>query len=305
MPGRTENKIVLVIRRTRLADLVARFNTVQQARFYVEHLGADFSDYEREDGLYRDAVAETSRVLAEQGRLQVVDRVFLPNFVFGKDDTIVALGQDGLVANTVKYLTGQPVIGVNPDPARWDGVLLPFAVGDLETVVPEVFARKRTLRGVSMARAELNTGQTLHAVNDLFIGVRNHGSARYRIAVGAREEQHSSSGVIVSTGLGSTGWLKSLVAGAAAIAGTKPGESAFAWDADFLRFTVREPFPSRNSAASLVFGKVSAREPLRLVSQMPEDGVIFSDGIQQDFLEFHSGAQVTITVAGRKGALVV
>ena len=305
MPRRTENKIILVIRRTRLADLVARFNTVQQARFYVEHLGADFSDYENEDARYREAVSETSRVLGGIGRVQTVDRAFLPNFLFGNDDTIVALGQDGLVANTVKYLAGQPVIGVNPDPARWDGVLLPFRIADLETVVPEVFARERTLRGVSMARAELNTGQTLHAVNDLFIGVRNHGSARYRIAIGGREEQHSSSGVIVSTGLGSTGWLKSLVAGAAAIAGGAVPESAFPWDADHLCFTVREPFPSRTSAASLVFGKVTARAPLRLISQMPEDGVIFSDGIQNDFLEFHSGAQVTITLAERKGALVL
>ena len=305
MPRRTENKIILVIRRTRLADLVARFNTVQQARFYVEHLGADFSDYENEDARYREAVSETSRVLGEMGRVQTVDRAFLPNFLFGNDDTIVALGQDGLVANTVKYLAGQPVIGVNPDPERWDGVLLPFRIADLEKVVPQVFARERTLRGVSMARAELNTGQTLHAVNDLFIGVRNHGSARYRIAIGGREEQQSSSGVIVSTGLGSTGWLKSLVAGAAAIAGSAPPESAFAWDADHLCFTVREPFPSRTSAASLVFGKVTARAPLRLISQMPEDGVIFSDGIQNDFLEFHSGAQVTITLAERKGALVV
>ena len=305
MPRRTENKIILVIRRTRLADLVARFNTVQQARFYVEHLGADFSDYENEDARYREAVSETSRVLAELGRVQTVDRAFLPNFLFGNDDTIVALGQDGLVANTVKYLAGQPVIGVNPDPERWDGVLLPFRIADLEKVVPQVFARERTLRGVSMARAELNTGQTLHAVNDLFIGVRNHGSARYRIAIGGREEQQSSSGVIVSTGLGSTGWLKSLVAGAAAIAGSATPESAFPWDADHLCFTVREPFPSRTSAASLVFGKVTAREPLHLISQMPEDGVIFSDGIQNDFLEFHSGTQVTITLAERKGALVV
>ena len=55
---RTENKIVLVIRRTRLADLVARFNTVQQARFYVEHLGADFSDY-----LPFDTNADASAIL--------------------------------------------------------------------------------------------------------------------------------------------------------------------------------------------------------------------------------------------------
>ena len=47
----TENKIVLLTRRTRLDELVTRFNTVEQARFYVEHLGADFSYYQREHAL--------------------------------------------------------------------------------------------------------------------------------------------------------------------------------------------------------------------------------------------------------------
>ena len=49
--------------------------------------------------------------------MQVIDRGFLPNFVFGPEDTVVTLGQDGLVANTLKYLHGQPVVGVNPDPS--------------------------------------------------------------------------------------------------------------------------------------------------------------------------------------------
>ena len=74
--------------------------------------------------------------LARHGRVHVVDRGFLTNYVFGARDVVVALGQDGLVANVLKYLDGQPVIGVNPDPARWDGVLLPFAVGDLDRLPP-------------------------------------------------------------------------------------------------------------------------------------------------------------------------
>ena len=45
MPSRDDRKIVLIVRETRLDELKARFNTVQQAQFYVEHLGADFSDY--------------------------------------------------------------------------------------------------------------------------------------------------------------------------------------------------------------------------------------------------------------------
>jgi hypothetical protein len=309
---------------------VIRFNTVSQARFYVEHQGADFSDYLGEDETYHHALIETQKILARIGRVQTVDRGFLPNFVFAPDDTIVTLGQDGLVANTLKYLDGQPVLGVNPDPARWDGKLLPFKVEDLSKVVLEVLAHRRPTKNVTMAKAALNNGQTMYGVNDLFIGPKSHTSARYVIRSGESSESQSSSGVIVSTGMGSTGWFKSLLTGAAAItqsaetgrapqiieqAGSRPGRNVpkkarmnvrteFAWDAKYLFYTVREPFPTHTTGASLVFGRITSQIPLMLKSQMAENGVIFSDGIEKDFLEFNSGTQAVITVAERQGVLV-
>jgi NAD kinase len=328
----TDNKIVLVTRPTRLAELVIRFNTVSQARFYVEHQGADFSDYLREDETYHRALSEAQSALSQVGRVQIIDRGFLPNFVFAPDDTVVTLGQDGLVANTLKYLNGQPVVGVNPDPERWDGRLLTFRVSDLTKVMPEVVLRKRPTKSVTMAKAALNNGQTLYGVNDLFIGPKTHCSARYLIRSGEASETQSSSGVIVSTGMGSTGWLKSLLTGAAAItqlagsalvrqttadlftaAAQKTNgngkvrlnvKTELAWDANYLFYTVREPFPTKTTGTSLVFGRVTAETPLILESRMAENGVIFSDGIEKDFLEFNSGAQAVIGIAERKGVLV-
>ncbi len=52
------------------------------------------------------------------------------------------------------------------------------------------------------------------------------------------------------------------------------------------------------------FGKITSETPLALVSQMPENGVIFSDGIESDFLQFNSGTTATIGVAAKKGHLV-
>lgn len=312
MAPQTENKIVLIVRTTRLDELVARYNTEAQARFYIEHLGSDFSDYQQEDACYKKAVREARECLQKLGRVQVVDRSFVPNFIFGEEDTVVVLGQDGLVANTLKYLDQQPVIGVNPDPARWEGVLLPFQVRDLNKLVPEVFRGARPLTGVTMAQVELGDGQALYAVNDLFIGARSHVSARYLIESGKRREQHFSSGVIVSTGLGATGWFRSLMTGALAIAASVSGNGqalhtvpTFPRDADHLYFTVREPFPSTTSQASLVFGKVTAGLPLLLTSQMAESGVIFSDGMEHDYLEFNSGARALVRPSAKKGHLVV
>jgi len=311
MDRQTENKIILITRRTRLEELIARFNTAGQAKFYIEHSGADFSDYQLEHDTYHKAVALAEEVLRSHGRVLRLDRAFLPNFIFGKNDGIVVIGQNGLVVNVLKYTSGHPVLAINPDPSRFDGVLLPFKVNDLKTLMPEALEHRRPVKEVTMAKATLNNGQTLYGVNDLFIGARTHVSARYQIRIGKVEERQSSSGIIVSTGLGSTGWLKSILAGAEGIArflGRGPIEAArawgFAWNADYLVYTVREPFPSKWTQASLVFGRIESRETMVLTSNMPEKGVIFSDGIEADYCDFNSGVTVTVGVAGKKGLLV-
>lgn len=308
----TETKIILVVRATRLAELKAKFATNSQAKFYVNQLGGDFGEYEREDTAYQQSIIQAQHTLSELGRVQLVQRSFLPNFIFGQQDIVVALGQDGLVANTLKYLDGQPLVGVNPDPKRYDGQLLPFQVQELNHVMREVLRGSRPKREVTMAEATLNTGLSLCAVNDLFIGMRSHGSARYRISLGNDAESQSSSGVIVSTGLGSTGWFKSLMTGASAVAvasgraGTMPPKDAsFPWESNHLFFTVREPFPSNTTGAELVFGRVTLQQPLVIESMMGKNGVIFSDGIEHDFVEFNSGTKATISISNRKGRLVV
>jgi len=312
MDRQTENKLILVHRKTRLDEQIVRFSTKAQARFYVEHMGVDFSDYENEDEQYKSCLLETRQILAEIGRVQLLERSLLPNYVFGPQDTVLVLGQDGLVANTLKYVSSQPVLGINPDPRRWEGILLPFVVADLQLILPEVFAQKRPIHQVSMAKATLNTGEMLYGVNDIFIGPRTHTSARYIIKIGDASERQSSSGVIVSTGLGSTGWLRSILAGATGISASLSGQkvdtaaiSPFPWDADYLYFSVREPWASKTSSASISFGMVTPSQPLYLESSMSENGVIFSDGMEADFLQFQSGTTATISLAEKKGQLVV
>ncbi len=308
-PG--ERKVVLVTRRTRLDELLVRHHTLEQAKFYIEHLDADFSDYLRESAAYAQSLRVAVEALASWGRYQLLDRAYLTNFVFARDDIVVALGQDGLVANTMKYLEGQPLVGVNPEASRWDGVLLPFAPSELATLIRDVAGDRRPTKDVTMAEARLSDGQRLRAVNDLFVGPRSHTSALYEIELGGRHESQSSSGLIVSTGLGSTAWLKSIVTGSWGIADALVGRTSKhayrpqPWDANQLTFAVREPFPSRASAAELVYGTVTREQPLKLRSRMPESGVIFSDGIESDYLRFTAGMEATITIAETRGRLVV
>lgn len=312
-PDGVDRKVVLVNRRTRLEELIARHNTLAQARFYVEHLGANFGDYLVENEAYARSLRIAVQTLQEWGRYQLLERSMLPNFVFSPSDIVVTLGQDGLVANTLKYLEGQPLIGLNPERSRWDGILLPFEAEDLQMVLPEVAKNRREIKTVTMAQAKLSDGQTLLAVNDLFIGPRTHASALYELSYGGKTEFQSSSGLIVSTGLGSSAWMKSIVTGSMALAQyiglAKMPPSQFQyqpmpWDAPTLEFAVREPFPSKTSQASLVFGQIESGESLRIRSRMPDNGVIFSDGIESDYLRFTAGMQATVSIAPIQGSLV-
>ncbi|MCL2253656.1 MAG: sugar kinase [Lachnospiraceae bacterium] len=306
----SERKIVIVTKQTRADELVRRFNNMTQAAFYVKNMGGDIDEYVEESNIYKGTVSASFNRLQDMARVQQIDREYVPSFIFGKDDIVVVIGQDGLVANTLKYLNGQPLIAVNPDPARYDGVLLPFRESDLPHIVRDVLVNHRPKKEITMAIAELNDGQNLLAVNDFFIGRQTHVSARYCIRIDGREENQSSSGIIVSTGLGSTGWLKSVITGAKEIAETIVGHEIHGevgtpkWDSDYLYYSVREPFPSNTTGTSLVFGKIEGSS-LQIASQMPENGVIFSDGIEQDFLKFNSGIEVKISIASKKGYLVV
>jgi NAD kinase len=302
-------KLVIVTRKTRLQELIARFNTRSQAKFYIEHAGGDFSDYEREDQSYARAFELVQQSLDFAIPQQIVDRSLVPTFQFQKEDLVVTLGQDGLVANTAKYVGAQPIVAVNPEPDRFDGILLPFLPDGARAAVANALEEKCAIREITLAQVKLNDEQRLLAFNDLFIGAHSHVSALYRISCAKRYETQSSSGVLVSTGAGSTGWVSSvfnMAAGVAAFCGGTPGKSIrIPWEDRRLLYVVREPFLSRHSQAGIVAGLLQSGEELLLESLMPSGGVIFSDGMEADFLQFNSGAIAHIRAAEQRARLVV
>lgn len=303
------NKIVLVTRKTRLTELIYKYNTMEQAKFYIEHLGADFSDYIKEDKQYQDAVKCVRDVSEKLARVQVIDRDFMPSLILGEKDVVVAIGQDGLVANVLKYLDGQPLLGVNPDISRWDGILLPFEPQQMQMILPKVLADNYNVKNVTMAQASTKDGQQMLAVNDLFIGCKSHTSARYQLTWNSKCENQSSSGIIVSTGLGATGWYRSIVEQARQIAGYfgcgQIVDRPLGWEDDRLTFAVREPFPSHTTGTGIVFGQIEKTDSFRIVSNMPAGGVVFSDGMEEDAIAFNSGTEISISLAKKKGKLVM
>ena len=321
--------IAVVTRPTRMEGLLARWSTKPAAKFALvqakvlemarsptrsradidDEAEAEYEDLDEEDEVYHDSIAHLRSELDFDVPIQFVDRSYLPNLDFGRFVVVVVVGQDGLVANTAKYVGDVPIVGVNPDPARFDGVLLPFQLPQARSAVARVLDQRARTRSVTLAEANLHDGQKLLAFNDLFIGCSSHVSARYTLRAAKQHESQSSSGIIIATGAGSTGWLSSVFNMASGIArsfgGPPPPRPELAWEDRKLAWAVREPFASKSSQANLVFGLVNEGQELVVESQMPAGGVIFSDGVESDYLEFNGGTIARISVSRQRAKLVV
>ena len=120
---------IIVKNKTRLETLVERFNTKNQAKFYIERLGGNFNEYEIEHNNFHTALSVVQRRLSTLIKSKIVERGFLPSFLFNENQVIIVIGQDGLVANTAKYVNGIPIIAINPDAERYDGFFFFFYPG--------------------------------------------------------------------------------------------------------------------------------------------------------------------------------
>ncbi len=300
-------RLVVVTRKTPLEVLLERHGTYGQAKFYLESRGQNISWAANTHARFEAGLAAVQAAFGSDERRVRLDRADLPTFLFAPEDVVIVVGQDGLVPNVAKYLDGQLTIGINPDPERYDGVLCrhaPAAIPHFLRWLEEEVRSERTfhVQHRTMAAVEREDGQRLLALNEVFVGHRTHQSARYRLQVAGRVERQSSSGIICATGTGSTGWARSIARQRHLELDLAPEDSRLAW-------FVREPFPSVASQTELDFGLLGDASNgttwLEAVSEMGEDGVIFADGIEADYLDFLSGQKARIQVAEQRLNLVV
>lgn len=303
-------KVIVIRDKTRLEQLIERFNSKAQAKFYLERSGEDFGFYENEHDTFYTSLRQVEKAMSTSFKHKVLFRSFLPTYMFAEGDLIVVIGQDGLVANTAKYVNGLPIVAVNPDVERYDGVLLPHQPKNFLSAIKSYVQGNHNSKLVTMAKATMNDGQSLLAFNDFYIGAASHISSRYNLEFGGKRESQSSSGILVSTGAGSTGWISSVFNMTNNINNyfynqKREFDFGLNWEDDKLLFVVREPFLSKMSKIDLGYGTIAKGKTLKIESKMPTKGVIFSDGIEADFLNFNSGSIVEIGIAEEKANLIM
>ncbi len=277
-------RIVLVHRRTELTELLARHGTRGQVEFFLKSRDRTLDEVVDRDQQARKALGEVGAAIPLDWRRGVVEREDLSRFLFAPEDVVVIVGQDGLVANVAKYLDGQPVIGINPE----QGVLAKHAPHD----AAELLHSTGNTEDRTMVEARSDDGQTLFALNEVYVGHPSHQTSRYRI----RNERQASSGILVGSGTGATGWCSSAHRERKSpIQLPDPTERRLVW-------FVREAWPSPSTGIEHTEGEITDG-PLHV--DVESDGLVaFGDGIESDALRLGWGQRLSIGLAARRLRLV-
>ncbi|MEV1083184.1 hypothetical protein AB0I98_34050 [Streptomyces sp. NPDC050211] len=282
-------RAVLVHRTTEYEELVARHGTHGQAAFFLRSRGRDIEEIADRHRRTRRALAEVTSAIPLTWRQAQVERADLDRFLFAPEDVVVVVGQDGLVANVAKYLSGQPVLGFDTDPGRNPGVLVRHRPQDAAKLLT---SKTPPVDELTMVEAVADDTQRLVALNEIYLGAAGHQTARYRLGLdddGGVVEAQASSGVIVGTGTGATGWLRSVwQERGGQLRLPAPSEERLLW-------FVREAWPSPATGTSLVAGELSGPGRLRVTVES-ERLIAFGDGMESDALELTWGQSVQVGV---------
>ena len=158
----------------------------------------------------------------------------------------------------------------------------------LTELAEEVRRRVALLPGVDGVERASDRGS-----KEIEVFVQRERAARYGLTVGGATERQSSSGLIVTTGTGATGWAKSINQGRLEL--PQPAAPELAW-------FVREAWESPATGASLTAGVLAPGAEVTVTSEI--DAVVFGDGIEDDRLEVDWGQRVTIGAAEQRLRLV-
>ncbi|MFD4144658.1 hypothetical protein [Streptomyces sp. NPDC058572] len=294
-------RAVLVHRTTEYEELLARHGTHGQAEFFLASRGRRIDEVAQRHRRTRRALADVAAAVPLTWRQTRVERADLDRFLFAPEDVVAVVGQDGLVANTAKYLTGQPVIGIDTDPGRNPGVLVRHRAEDAGRLLRAAVLPGSGTDELTMVEAVSDDTQRLLALNEIYLGRSGHQSARYRLgpdSEGAEAEPQASSGVLVGTGTGATGWLRSLwQERGSTLALPGPADPRLVW-------FVREAWPSPATGTTQVAGTLARGQRLRITVES-DRLVVFGDGMEADALELTWGQSVRFGVCDTALRLLV
>jgi len=204
---------------------------------------------------------------------------------FKGKDLVICIGGDGTILNSAHYVNDKtPVLTVRSD-KRSVGALCEIDAEEFEAALEKILNDDFSLEEWTRIEGTLGD-KKLTALNEIYVGVGHSvGMARYELTHNGKTEFQKSSGVVISTGTGSTGWYVHV-----------PGaDEKFPKDSKELKYIVRD---AEGNGYELMKGTIRPGDSFYIKSKMNVDGCVSIDGdFEKRMFEFDKGDVIELHVA--------
>lgn len=176
-------------------------------------------------------------------------------------DLVISIGGDGTALSSSHYLTEKPLLAVNSDPNKSEGALTTLNINDINSKLDEIKSNNYNIELLERIEVFINNKlQNPLALNEIFMAnEKAYLISKYKLRIMKNnnfiEEEQRSSGLIFSTGTGSTAWFKS--------AGGEP----FSAQETYIKMFVREPYFGRLGKFSIVNETINEKEEIEVTAK--------------------------------------
>jgi NAD kinase len=225
----------------------------------------------------------------------------------GKFKAIIALGGDDffkLVSNKMPQST--LLLGVNSDPTESRGFLLPVSIDELPAFITLLERGVYSIEEWSRVRVSVNGVERGSAINDIALGKKDFSlTSHFEVEYRGKQYSVASSGILVSTGVGSTGWFLN---GGMYI---NHDDRTFPRTAKKVAFELLTPLVKvsdvegrrKITLPDLVEGELLEGEVLRVVSKNDDEAFIAKDSL--DRVPFQRGTVAEVSLDPNPSKVIV
>ncbi len=196
-----------------------------------------------------------------------------------KYDLVISVGGDGTFLDASQFMFRVPLLGINSNPTESVGHFCPIVAKQLRHYLEK--KQYQTIK-VSRLRVSIDGKYQAPVLNDVLItNIHPASTSRYNIQIGHRIEEQKSSGIWVSTSMGST----------AAILGA--GGKRMNDQGTKFQVKIREPYINRGVRVKMDKIILNENQKVKVLSKM-RDGVVFMDGTKR-VNTFIFGSRLTVS----------
>jgi len=208
---------------------------------------------------------------------------------FKNQNLIISIGGDGTFLSASHFTTNQSILGVNLNHKNSEGALTTIKLHQLENKLKKIFTKKFKIKKYQREIVKIfkkdKCIKTELALNETFFGnINPHHPSNYLIQYKNKKEAQSSSGILISTGTGSTAWYKA------------SGGFPFSKTKSQLRFRIRELYKGRIHKPKIKKGKIKQNKKLTIISKM-NHGILSIDSIRNYTIHKNNKIEISLGLA--------